>query len=78
MGEYETAKDAFENGIAATSASGGSTTKLQTWLRKCQAELEDESESSEDEVAAPPLPPAPVAPPAPRFRYGHRPLSGVG
>jgi hypothetical protein len=44
LGEYETAKQAFERGLSLLEAAGkaDSVRKYRTWIRKCDAEIESE------------------------------------
>eukprot|EP00283_Hemiselmis_rufescens_P003945 CAMPEP_0173418440 /NCGR_PEP_ID=MMETSP1357-20121228/595_1 /TAXON_ID=77926 /ORGANISM="Hemiselmis rufescens, Strain PCC563" /LENGTH=143 /DNA_ID=CAMNT_0014380929 /DNA_START=31 /DNA_END=458 /DNA_ORIENTATION=+ len=56
MEEYATAKGAFEKGRELDAGNN----QFKTWLRKCNAELEDEM-VGDDQAAAPP-PPAAHAP----------------
>mmetsp|Transcript_17207 Transcript_17207/g.35191 ORF Transcript_17207/g.35191 Transcript_17207/m.35191 type:complete len:363 (+) Transcript_17207:78-1166(+) len=75
MEEYVTAKAAFEKG----KELDGSNSQFKTWIRKCNAEIEDEMACEAEgavEAAAPPAPtavvptPTPPAPkPASRFRH---------
>eukprot|EP01128_Nolandella_sp_AFSM9_P006208 TRINITY_DN3139_c0_g1_i1.p1 TRINITY_DN3139_c0_g1~~TRINITY_DN3139_c0_g1_i1.p1 ORF type:complete len:414 (-),score=145.36 TRINITY_DN3139_c0_g1_i1:54-1232(-) len=71
LGEFESAKKAFSEGLAANP----SESRFKTWIRKCEAEIaaedEDEEESSDDEEDGPPplevdpTVPAPTPVPAP-------------
>jgi len=65
MDEYATAKSAFEKGRELDSSNN----QFKTWIRKCNAELEDEMVGEEGggaPVAAPaPAPAAPAPAPAP-------------
>lgn len=76
--EFETAKDAFEKGYAIEPANA----QFKTWIRKCDAELEEEEEDSGPPPAVPaarpapaavtvPPPSQPVAPAAPKPRFRH-------
>lgn len=40
MGEYETAKAAFEQALKAPTTHASLQAPLRKWLRKCQAEIE--------------------------------------
>lgn len=58
LSEYETAKQAFEKGLGLLEASGKPdvSRKYRTWIRKCDAEIEDEEVAvpSASASAAPP------------------------
>ncbi len=62
LDEFETAKDAFERGFALEP----SNKSFQTWIRKCNVEIEEEE--GEAAIAAPALrkpdPQPPIAPPS--------------
>ncbi|GLC45039.1 hypothetical protein PLESTM_001680100 [Pleodorina starrii] len=58
MEEYEAAKEAFEAGCQLASDN-----TFKTWIRKCDAELEDEEASSSRPPAAAQVAPAAAAPP---------------
>lgn len=68
--EFETALAAFKEGKGLLDASGKSEPKARPysrWIRKCEAEVEDDSdlEETEDAPASAPPPPVAVSPPAP-------------
>lgn len=54
MSEYETAKQAFQQGAALLEAAGraDTTRKYKTWIRKCDAEIESKSQSDDHRPAA--------------------------
>jgi len=60
MEEFVTAKAAFEQGKQLDSANG----QFKTWIRKCNAEIEDEMACEEGGAGAPPPAAAPAAPAA--------------
>eukprot|EP00741_Cyanophora_paradoxa_P020204 tig00000219_g19503.t1 len=61
LSEYESAKTAFEKGLALQP----SNSQFKTWIRKCDAELQDEQESRAAAKPAAAPAPAPAAAPAP-------------
>ncbi|KAG2453736.1 hypothetical protein HYH02_001947 [Chlamydomonas schloesseri] len=59
MEEYEAAKEAFEAGCALAPDN-----TFKTWIRKCDAELEDEAAAAPQPAKVPAPTPAPAAAPA--------------
>ena len=77
--EFETAKAAFAAGKSLQHANGGDVSNYVTWIRKCDAELEDMDSSDEDSdgtpeaaAAAPESSPAPVENVPPAKPAGYR------
>ena len=84
MDEYESAKKAFETGMLLKGETGKKAATFQKWIRKCNAEIEDEEDDDDEEDDAPQeekntkvseekveaVAPAPVAAkPQPKFRH---------
>ena len=84
LDEYESAKKAFETGMLLKGETGKKAATFQKWIRKCNAEIEDEEDDDDDEDDAPQeekntkvseekveaVAPAPVAAkPQPKFRH---------
>ena len=49
LDEYESAKSAFEVGLAIKGNSGKKAPLFQRWIRKCAAEIEEEEEEEKEE-----------------------------